>query len=56
MAIKLIHNVFMPVWILSFGVLLLVFPPQGVGTSLSLFAVEVLVVPGLLLSPSSLKR
>jgi hypothetical protein len=47
MPARFTRNVLMPAWILGFGLVLLVFPPQGVGTNLSLFAVGLVVVPWL---------
>lgn len=47
MSARFSRNVLMPAWILGFGLLLLVFPPQGIGTTFSLFAVGVVLVPGL---------
>ncbi len=41
------RNVLTPSWILGFGVVMLVFPPQGVATSLSLLVLGLVVVPAL---------
>ncbi len=51
MSARFSRNVLMPAWILGFGLVLLIFPPQGVSTNLSLFVVGVVVVPGLWVAP-----
>jgi hypothetical protein len=53
MSARLTRNVLVPGWILGFGLVLLAFPAQGVGTNLSLFAVGLVVVPGLWVAPKT---
>lgn len=51
MLVRFTQNVLIPVWILGFGVALLVAPPLDVAASLSLFVVGIFVVPALVLIP-----
>jgi len=49
MAVRLIRELLLPGWIMSFGLVTLSAPPLGVAWSLSLFLVGVVVLPALVL-------
>jgi len=50
---RLVCNVLVPAWILTFGLVSLIAPPQSVATSAWLYLVGVFVIPALMLAPLS---
>jgi uncharacterized membrane protein len=46
---KLVCNVLVPAWILTFGAVSLAVPPQGVAASFGLLIMGVFVIPALML-------
>lgn len=49
MPVSLVRNLLVPIWIVSFGLVILSAPPLGVAESLSLFLVGVVLFPALVL-------
>jgi hypothetical protein len=49
MPVSMLRDLLLPVWIMSFGLVILSAPPLGVGASLSLFLLGVVVLPALVL-------
>lgn len=49
MAVSIVRDLLLPVWIMGFGLVILSAPPLGVAASLSLFLVGVVVLPALVL-------
>jgi hypothetical protein len=56
MSVRFMHNVLVPGWIGMVGVGSLSLPPLGVGASLALFMVGVVVIPALVLIASAFRR
>ena len=49
MPVSILRDLLLPVWIMSFGLVILSAPPLGVAASLSLFLLGVVVLPALVL-------
>lgn len=49
MAVSIVRDLLLPVWIMSFGLVILSAPPLGVAASLSLFLLGVVGLPALVL-------
>jgi len=49
MPVSVIRDLLLPVWIMSFGLVILSAPPLGVAASLSLFLLGIVVLPALVL-------
>jgi hypothetical protein len=55
MSLQFTRNVLVPGWIMTFGLLFLGAPRQGVAASLALFLVGLIVIPALVLVPIAVR-